>query len=346
MSWPFSLQRGGRDASGTEAEPEAESPWLPSLAALPLPLAALLALLVYAWGDWDVLAVAALVAAGAFVGGGLFGFLFGIPRSLAQPVEDPKDTSAGRYQPNTNLEQISDWLTKILVGVGLVQFTTLAGHAGDLVSFLGPSFGGDPYGETFAGGTLVVFGVSGFLAFYLVTRMYLPRAFAHADQRARDLEGYERVKHQRAVNELKSANADDPEIEAAVSRVSAVVEKRPPQILWVDDNPRNNVRERNAMTTLGMHVVISLSTDEALELLSRTRFDVVISDMGRQDDKTAGYTLLDAMRSRGDPTPFVIYAGSDAAEHREEARKRGALGSTNRPSELLDLVLQATQLQG
>jgi glucosamine-6-phosphate deaminase len=65
--------------------------------------------------------------------------LFGIPRSLAGPEGAEDKAAAGAYRPNTNLEQISDWLTKILVGVGLVQFTTLAQHAGDLVTFLGPA---------------------------------------------------------------------------------------------------------------------------------------------------------------------------------------------------------------
>jgi hypothetical protein len=147
-----------------------------------VPVAALFAIFVYAVADWDMLAVAALVAGGALLAGGLLGFLFGIPRSLTR--EEPDDATAGSssIRPNTNLEQISDWLTKILVGVGLVQFTTLARHAGDLVNFLGPAFGSGVLGETFAGATLVVFGVSGFLLFYLVTRIYLPRSFAAANQ--------------------------------------------------------------------------------------------------------------------------------------------------------------------
>lgn len=176
------LPQGVRDTSGRKGKsPEDAAPWLPYLVAVPV--AALGAILVYALGDWDILAVALLVAGGAFVAGGLLGFLFGIPRSLTGP-EAAGDAAAagGAYRPNTNLEQISDWLTKILVGVGLVQFTILARHAGDLVSFLGPALGGDPLGETFAGATLVIFSISGFLAFYLVTRIYLGRAFAHADR--------------------------------------------------------------------------------------------------------------------------------------------------------------------
>jgi hypothetical protein len=141
---------------------------------------ALLAIVVYGWRDWKMLAVSTLVAAAAWFAGGFIGFLFGIPRSLAQPTPD----TAGdpRYSPNTNLEQISDWLTKILVGVGLVQFTAFASRAGDLVRFLGPALGGGAIGEAFAAALLVFSSVGGFLSFYLITRIYLPRAFAQADR--------------------------------------------------------------------------------------------------------------------------------------------------------------------
>ena len=78
-------------------------------------------------------AEAALIAAAAFSVGGLLGFLFGIPRTLQQESPPPTPpASAGaapasvnssdyRQNVNTNLEQISHWLTKILVGVGLTQ---------------------------------------------------------------------------------------------------------------------------------------------------------------------------------------------------------------------------------
>src|SRR6267378_5479414 len=63
--------------------------------------------------------------------GCLVGFLFGIPRTLQSDSLAPTNVSGGgksnaqtsgyRQAVNTNLEQISDWLTKILVGVGLTQ---------------------------------------------------------------------------------------------------------------------------------------------------------------------------------------------------------------------------------
>lgn len=112
-------------------------------------------------------------------------------------------------------------------------------------------------------------------------------------------------------------------------------------IMWVDDRPENNRYEREALQALGMEVVAMTSTESALETLESRHFDAIISDMGRPPDPRAGYTLLDALRAQGNTTPFVIYAGSNASEHRAEAATHGAIGSTNRPDELLRLVIQA-----
>src|SRR6267142_3576429 len=81
--------------------------------------------------------------------GGLIGFLFAIPRSRqdqltvqAQPTSTPDaDTARQRlsdYAANTNLEQISDWLTKILVGIGLVQFGDISLKFGAIATSLAP----------------------------------------------------------------------------------------------------------------------------------------------------------------------------------------------------------------
>jgi len=110
-------------------------------------------------------------------------------------------------------------------------------------------------------------------------------------------------------------------------------------VLWVDDRPSNNVHERQSLEALGVSFVLATSTEEALEILKRQGFDAIISDMGRPPDAQAGYTLLDALRVKGDRTPFIIYAGSRAPEHRAEARRRGAVGCTNRADELFEMVL-------
>lgn len=116
------------------------------------------------------------------------------------------------------------------------------------------------------------------------------------------------------------------------------------RVLWVDDRPENNRHERQSLEALGVTFVIAKSTEEALEIINGQRFDAIISDMDRPPDAKAGYTLLEKLRSSKDQTPFVIYAGSNAPEHRAEARRRGAIGSTNRASELFGYVLSALRI--
>ena len=115
------------------------------------------------------------------------------------------------------------------------------------------------------------------------------------------------------------------------------------RVLWVDDNPDNNIYERQSLEALGVRFVLSTSTADALSKTKNQQFDAIISDMGRPPDRTAGYTLLDALRSSGDRTPFIIYAGSRSPAHQAEARRRGAVGCTNRATELFEIVLSALQ---
>jgi hypothetical protein len=63
--------------------------------------------------------------------------------------------------------------------------------------------------------------------------------------------------------------------------------------------------------------------------------------MGRPPDNRAGYTLLKAVRDSGNQIPYFIYAGSRAPEHVEEARDRGAQGTTNIAAELIEMVVNS-----
>ncbi|MFN3242932.1 MAG: response regulator [Planctomycetota bacterium] len=112
-------------------------------------------------------------------------------------------------------------------------------------------------------------------------------------------------------------------------------------ILWVDDRPPNNTYERRALEALGIRFTLSTSTEDALNRLEHDSFDAIISDMGRPPDSSAGYTLLEALKARGSYPPFVIYSGSNAPEHKREAKERGGWGATNRPQELFEMVLSA-----
>lgn len=140
--------------------------------------------------------------------------------------------------------------------------------------------------------------------------------------------GGERLSRQEAV-----AEADDTR-----QRLTGLPD---PIVLWVDDLPSNNRHERAAMEALGITFVLSTSTDDALKKLEARKFDAIISDMSRPPDDQAGYTLLDTLRGRGDETPFVIYSSSRDPQQFNEAVRRGAVGITNRTSELIHMVVTA-----
>jgi hypothetical protein len=135
----------------------------------------------------SVFSVASMFAVASVLAGGLFGFLFGIPRTL-QHQKDAEPSSgkgnegkASTYAPNTNLEQISDWLTKILVGAGLIQVTKLQLWLGETARSLAPGFGGGDSGRVFALATVLSYALLGFLLGYLWTRLYFAGALHAAD---------------------------------------------------------------------------------------------------------------------------------------------------------------------
>jgi CheY-like chemotaxis protein len=154
-----------------------------------------------------------------------------------------------------------------------------------------------------------------------------------------------------AARQTPASDQQSPPDESTLRQVAHVVSEatRPSVVrrfgeavvLWVDDRPSNNIYERKSLEALGVRFVISTSTEDALGKVRENHFDAIISDMGRPPDPQAGYTLLDQLRSSGIEAPFIIYAGSNAQKHKDEAKHHGALGSTNNPRELFQLVTAA-----
>jgi hypothetical protein len=132
-----------------------------------------------------------LYAAAFFAAGALIGFLFGIPRSIASTGKDDKpntdgksaDNQQARYKTNTNLEDISDWLTKIIVGLGLINLKVIPGKLKTAAWFFA-NFCGKDYCEPIAMALIIYFSICGFFLAYLMTRLFLTGAFTRADQAA------------------------------------------------------------------------------------------------------------------------------------------------------------------
>lgn len=124
----------------------------------------------------------AFLAGAATAAGSLVGFLFGVPRAAQQLTQEPTGTGQKRnpYLPNTNLEQISDWLTKIIVGVGLVEIRAVVGWFDNIGTIAGPAIWPSPAGRIIATAILVHNLLMGFFQGFLVAYLYLPKAFANA----------------------------------------------------------------------------------------------------------------------------------------------------------------------
>ena len=115
---------------------------------------------------------------------------------------------------------------------------------------------------------------------------------------------------------------------------------RDAQLLWVDDHPENNLNERRMFRQLKTEVDTAKSTEEALGILKNGRYDLVISDMDRGDEATAGLEFLEQFRKENKTTPVIFYVGMFESERGVPG---GAFGITNRPDELLHLTIDALE---
>lgn len=133
-----------------------------------------------------------ILSAGAFLlTGFLAGFVFGIPRTSREPRSNGGSQDAGgaartgyaAVEPNSNLVEISDWLTKIIVGVGLVQLNKIPGEIQNLTVYIGnglrdcDSQACKQSSEALALAIIIFFFCAGFLIGYLWSRLYLQKAF-------------------------------------------------------------------------------------------------------------------------------------------------------------------------
>ncbi len=180
-----------------------------------------------------------LLSAGAV--GGLLGFLFGIPRVLVQgQAGNRQDNPDGKTAPgdgrrlasNTNLERISDWLTTMLVGVGLSQVTKVSGYLMGFGEFLktmpgalpckaGPCDEMGQFIPTLGPMILVVGIISGFIAFYIYTRLTLVVEFNYIEQ---TLSGDARTEVKNLAVQLSQAS-ENPNVKGLVSGVAPTVDE-------------------------------------------------------------------------------------------------------------------------
>lgn len=161
--------------------------------------------------------------------GASIGFLFGIPKIIQAnattggtvPIE-----KTYQQQVNTNLTEISDWLTKIIVGLGLVNLTKIPPYLEKIAKILGSALNdncpaGCPMAIALAYGIIISYFILGFLYGYITTRLYLAGAFAQADQLAQLT-----VTQEKADN---AAGAAESALQQVNFAVTTPIQRRPTQ---------------------------------------------------------------------------------------------------------------------
>ncbi|MEU9500472.1 P-loop NTPase fold protein [Streptomyces sp. NPDC048196] len=117
----------------------------------------------------------------------------------------------------------------------------------------------------------------------------------------------------------------------------------PFHVLWVDDQPERKAVVGTVLEGLGAqmtHVENSVDAVRALRAHTRTP-DLLISDISRGRDHTAGFAMVERLKEEGHYSGPVIFFTIRRSPEREE--RAAALGAslTNNAQELTDLALAA-----
>lgn len=99
---------------------------------------------------------------------------------------DSTGRPSSAFTPSTNLAEVSDWLTKLLLGAGLVQLTHLGAPVASLINSVAAGIEGgttaEPSGSAtvLAGAILITYAVLGFLVGYVLTTLWYGNRLAQS----------------------------------------------------------------------------------------------------------------------------------------------------------------------
>lgn len=122
-------------------------------------------------------------------------------------------------------------------------------------------------------------------------------------------------------------------------RRAILVEKvlRGATLLWVDDHPESTEWERATLSDFGVESFATEDTAAALDFLRSPEgasIDLIISDIARGHQPSAGIDGLEEIRWVAPDIPVIFYVGLLSPQV-----PLGAQGITNEPNELLHLIL-------
>jgi DNA-binding response OmpR family regulator len=96
-------------------------------------------------------------------------------------------------------------------------------------------------------------------------------------------------------------------------------------VLLVEDDPASLTAMREYFTATGHTVDCASSLPEAVTMIERTRFELVITDLKlRPGPDTSGLEVVKAARQRDPDTRVIMLTAFGTLEVEAEARRRGA----------------------
>jgi len=107
-------------------------------------------------------------------------------------------------------------------------------------------------------------------------------------------------------------------------------------ILWFDDRPDTLKNEIKMFRQLGGKIEITTTLEKTISMLKTNNFDLMISDIDRNNGEEDGVSTLKQLYKNKTYVPTIFYIG-DVNE--ELGIPPHAFGLTNRPDELLHLVI-------
>ncbi|MEZ2146359.1 tetratricopeptide repeat protein [Bradyrhizobium sp. DN5] len=282
---------------------------------------------------FQVIGMLLALSLAAAAAGGFLGFLFGIPRLLqrspsasmpapaqasstgsgagtpstgAAATAQSAAVSSRLYGSNTNLEDISDWVTKIIVGLGLVQAKTIYSKLWDAATNFKTAIPGVVGTDVLFLLVCIAAAVGGFLFFYLETRTRIVLLFADVENAA-EVPDHAHAAAASAVNEAPILNLSPPvETDARLPRV-APASKEDPKFLNLTIDKLKDANEfsawASAQARAGNLQAANTALQQAITLMPQDK-DLLIklaetqALQGRWND--AARTLAEAEQERKD----------------------------------------------
>lgn len=193
-------------------------------------------------GGAGVTAFVLFVAAAAV--GTVLGFLFGLPRArVADSTATEGSNASTFYLTNSNLIKVSDWLTTIVIGLGLVNLGKVVPGLRSLGHALHEPLGGAPYSGAVGVSVLVVGVLAGFILDYLWTSIRVRELLEEAERQ-----------NQQTVPELRNQTLGEARATASRSNVTLLVP---------EDAPDSSLVTRQAVapgTTVPTGTTVAVST--------------------------------------------------------------------------------------